>query len=273
MSRSLLSRSLEPLVAISWAIFLVWSVWLAAVWVIGIDHKFLGLPMSADTWGPGAVGVLDETPEPRYAGLKRAVLLLAENAELAWLALALIQLHLSVTSINGVNTARAWMGIGLGGAWLLGLLNRAIGLPFGWMHFTPVLGSQLIGVPLGWVLLWGVLVIGARESLLRFTSRISHLALSFVTALVVLLTIVNLAPITKFDARAWWGWYTPDSRQPVPAPWWFWLACFIVAWLLAFLMRERTVATGVKKRSLRPLLVLLTLNVAALLTHARSLLR
>ena len=273
MSRSLVARSLEPLVAISWAIFLVWSLWLAAVWALGINQSFLGLPMSpAVAWESGAAAMVEDGPEPRHAGLRRAVLLLAENAELAWLALALIQLHLSVISINGVNTARAWMGISLGGALLLGLLNRAIGLPFGWIYFSPVLGSQLAGVPLGWVLLWGVLVIGARESVLRFAPRVSHLTLSFASAIIVLITMVNLVPIAK-DVRAWWGWHTGDIRQPAPTPWWFWPACFAVAWLLAFFMRERTVAAGVKKRSLRPLVVLLTLNGAALLTHARTLLR
>jgi hypothetical protein len=270
MSRSLLARSLEPLVAISWAIFLVWSIWLAAVWALGINQSFLGLPISsAGAWDPGAAGMVEDAPAPPHAGLRRAVLLLAEGAELAWFALALIQLHLSVISINGVNTARAWMGISLGGALLLGLLNRAIGLPFGWIYFSPVLGAQLSGVPLGWVLMWGVLVIGARESVLRFAPRISHLTLSFVTAGGVLVTIVNLVPIAK-DVRAWWGWHTGDIRQPAPTPWWFWPACFIVAWLLAFLMRERTIAAGMKKRSLRPLVVLLTLNFAALLTHAHT---
>ena len=268
MPRSSLARPLEPLVAISWGIFLVWSAWLAVVWIVGIDRDWLRLPIaSADGWEPGVASLVQDVPPPPNADLRRAILLLANHAELAWLVLALIQIHLHVVATNGVNTGRIWLGVALGGAFLLASANRAFGVPFGWLHFTRVLGAQFFGVPLGWVLLWAVLLIGARESVLRLWNRASHFVAATLAAGIVTLTFLNLQPIARVDVRAWWYWHSGTVLQAAPTPWWFWLSIFIAAWGMLALMRERSVVSAAARRSTKPLIVLGLLNLSALAAH------
>jgi hypothetical protein len=270
MSRSLLARPLEPLVAISWGVLLVWTAWMAAVWMIPVNHHSLKLPFDAPTgWSSEATSYVEDRPQPPYADLRRAVLVLAKNAELAWLALALIQLHLAVISTNGVNTARTWLAIAAGGAFLLGAATHAFGIPFGWMFFSKVLGSQLLGVPLGWLLLWVVLLIAAREAILRIHPRAGHLLLTSLAAGAVLLTMVNLNPVAE-NVRAWWVWHAGDIHRPATAPWWSWIAWFASAWAMLFLMREKSVAAAAAHRSVKPLVILLLLNFAAFATHLRG---
>ena len=269
MSRSLLARPLEPLVAISWGVFLIWTAWMAVVWIVPINHHFLKLPLDVPAgWSSEATSYVEDRPQPPHADLRRAVLVFAQNAELAWLALALIQLHLAVISTNGVNTARTWLAIAAGGAFLLGATTRAFGLPFGWMFFSKVLGAQLLGVPLGWLLLWIVLLIAAREAVLRLHPRAGHILLTSLAAGAVLLTMVNLSPIAE-NVRAWWVWHAGDIHQPATAPWWSWIGWFTGAWIMISLMREKSVAAAAASRSVKPLIILLLLNLAALLTHVR----
>ena len=268
MPRSLLSRSLEPLVAVSWGVFLFWSVWLAVVWTLGINRQWLGLPIGGDSdWAGGVAGMVQDGPPPPNEGLRRAVLLLADHAELGWLALALIQVHLHVIGLHGVNTARVWLGVAVGGAFLLASVNRAFGIPFGRMHFTPLLGSQFFGVPVGWALLWPVLLIASREAVLRVRSRASHVASTLLAAAVVTLTFVNLHRVAT-ELRWWWFWHTGDVLIGVATPWWAGVSCFAVAAGLLFLMRESSVAGAAARRSIKPLIVIVLLNAAAILARA-----
>ncbi len=270
MSRSLLSRSLEPLVAISWGIFLAWSVWLGVVWVLGINQQWLELPLTpGGNWDPNALSIVRDASLPPYADLRKAVLVLAKHAELGWLALALIQLHLHVVSLHGVNTGRTWLGITVGGAFLLAATTRAFGVPFGWMHFSRVLGAQFFGVPLGWVMLWAVLLIGAREATLWIQPRASHAKVSAAAVGLVLLTMINLHTVAR-DMRAWWFWHSGDIRHVASTPWWYWASVVMTSWALIFLLRERRVADASALRSPKPFIIIGALNAAALLAHARG---
>ena len=77
MPRSLVTRSLEPLVAVLWGVFLVWTVWLAIVWIAPV--------------GANALGFVEGAPAPPNADLRGAVLLLANYADLIWLVLVTAQ--------------------------------------------------------------------------------------------------------------------------------------------------------------------------------------
>jgi hypothetical protein len=240
--------------------------------MLGINQQWLGLPLSAvEGWESGASSMVQDVPMPAYADFRKAILVLATHAELAWFALALIQLHLHVISVNGVNTGRTWLGITVLGAFLLASVNRAFGFPFGWMFFTKVLGSQFFGVPLGWVLLWAVLLIGSREAMLRILPKASHLRLTTAATGLVLLTMVNLHTVAR-DMRAWWFWYGANVRDAVPTPWFFWVFWTAAAWGLAFLLREHRVADSMAGRSIKPVIVMGLLNLAAALAHASRLL-
>lgn len=270
MPRSLAARSLEPLAAILWGVFIFWSIWLAAVWTFGISATWLGLPASGagGCWESSAAVLVEDGPPPPNADLRRAVLVLAERAEIVWLVLAVANLHLVISATNGLGTARAWLGFTAGGALVLGVLNNMCGVPFGWMSPGDPLGPRLLGVAAGWPLLWAAVVMSAREAVLRVHPLASHALVSVATAALVLITLLNLHPVAA-NSRVWWAWHDGDVRHPVPMRWWTWLAWAIVPWLMAFAMREKSVIAGAAPRSLKPLLVLVMLNAAALASHIR----
>lgn len=251
MPRSLVSRSLEPLVGVLWGVFLVWSAWLAVVWITPL--------------GAIALGFEGNAPAPKNADLRRAVLILAQNADLVWLALATMNLHLVLTRAHSLRTARAWLAFSAGGALLLGVLNVHLGVPFGRMHFGAALGAQFLGVALGWVLLWAVLMMAAREAVLWMRPRASHRLVAILTAAVVLLTVLNLEWPARF-VRGWWVW---QGRETGGFPWLKWLAWLVWPGLMAFAMREKNVASAAVARSGRPVIILAVLNAIALATRLR----
>jgi len=255
MPRSLVSRSLEPLVALLWGIFLVWTAWLAVVWVLPI--------------GANALGLADATITPPNADLRNAVLLLADYADIVWLTLAVMNLHLVLTRAHGLRTARAWLAFSAGGALVLGVLNAQTGLPFGRLFFGGALGPKFLGVSAGWLLLWAALVMGARETVLRLHPRASHARVAAFTALLVLVTAVNVEWPARF-VRGWWGWHSTAGKGTSGVPWTNWAAWFAAPWLMAFAMREKDVLRGVAQRSLKPPVILAALNVIALLARLRA---
>jgi hypothetical protein len=271
MARSLIARSLEPLAAILWGVFVFWSVWLTAVWVLGINATWLGLPGSATVsgWEIDAASLVEDVKLPPNANLRQALLLLANHAEIVWLVLAVANLHLIISATNGLGSARAWLGFTAGVAFVLGVLNRASGLPFGWMSHGSPLGPQLLGVAVGWPLLWAVLVMSARETVLALRPRASHATVSFATAVLVLITLINLYPIAA-NARVWWAWHDGDVRHPVPMRWWTWVSWGVMPWLMAFAMREKSVVAGMAPRLLKAIFLLALINAAALATHIRN---
>ena len=254
MPRSLASRSLEPLVAILWGLFLMWTAWLAVVWIGAIGPSSLGL-------GPG-------DPTPPNADLRRAVLLMAQHADVAWFALALMNLHLVVMNAHGLATARLWLALCAGGAFMLGLVNARIGIPFGWLSFGEALGAAPFGVAIGWVLLSAVLVLAGRGAVLWARPRASHSRVTILTAAVVLATMFNLESPARV-IRAWWFWHTGITRAIAPVPWMNWAAWFAWPLLAAFAMRENDVVSGVAARSVKPALILALLNAIALAARVR----
>ena len=251
MPRSLVSRSLEPLVAVLWGVFLLWTAWLAVVWIVPV--------------GSGELGFVAGSPPPPNPELRRAILLLAENADTVWLALAVMNLHRVLTHGYGLRVTRAWLLLSAGGGFALGVLNVKTGVLFGKMQFGAGLGKQLFGVALGWVLLWPALVLGAREAVLRLRPRASHAFAAASTALLVLLTEANL----EWPARALRGWWAHPPDAP-GVPWMNPVVWFGAAWLMAFAMREKDVAAAAAARSAKPVILLAALNVIAIAARLRQ---
>lgn len=238
-----------------WGVFLVWTAWLAVVWVSPV--------------GAHALGFVEGAPAPPNADLRNAVLLLANHADLIWLTLAAVNLHLVLTRAHGLPTARAWLAFSAGGAFLLGALNATTGLPFGRLYFGEALGTKMLGVTPGWLLLWAVLVMSAREVVLRLRPRASHAGVAIFTALLVLLTVINLEWPARF-IRGWWVWQSGDARSPSGVPLMNWTAWFAGAWLMAFAMREKNVLSGVASRSLKPIVILASVHAIALAARLRA---
>lgn len=255
MPRSLASRSLEPLVAILWGLFLIWTAWVAAVWIVPI--------------GALSLGFIPGQPPPPGADLRRAVLLMAAHADLAWLALALMNLHRVVMDAHGLRTARLWLAIVGGGTFFIGAINARTGLPLGWLFFGEALGAAQFGVAIGWVLLAAVLVLSARGAVLWARPRASHASVAVLAAAVVLVTMMNLEWPARV-MRGWWLWHSGAARDLAPVPWTNWLAWFVWPLLAAFAMREKDVVSGVAVRSVKPAIILALLNAVALAARIRA---
>jgi hypothetical protein len=254
MPRSLVSRSLEPLVTLLWGVFLVWTAWLAAVWLVPI--------------GPRLLGFIPDQPPPQNADFRGALLLFAKHADVAWLALALMNLHLVLTRAHGLRTARAWLAFSGAAAFVLALLSAGWSQELGWIYYGGALGVKLLGIAVGWVLLWAVLVMSAREAVLFFRPRMSHRSVAVATAAVVLLTMLNIEWPARF-IRGWWLWQSAEAGSPAIAPPWRWLAWFVWPGLMAFAMREKDVLSGVAARSPKPAVILAALNLVALAARIR----
>ncbi len=251
MPRSLASRSLEPLVAVLWGVFIAWTAWLAVVWIVPV--------------GPNALGLSEGVAPPKNADLRRAALLLANYADLVWLALATMNLHLVFTAAHGLRTARSWLAFSAGGALVLGVVNAKTGAVFGSLYFGSALGAKFLGVAIGWVLLWAVLVLAARESVLWLRPRASHGLTTVLSSVIVLVSVWNLEWPARF-VRGWWVWQAGDFSG---VPWRFWIAWAIWPALLVFSLREKNVVTSVAARSKRPMILLAALNAIALAARLR----
>jgi hypothetical protein len=140
------------------------------------------------------------------------------------------------------------------------------------MAFGSSLGARLAGVAIGWMLLWAVLVIGARETVLRFRPRTSHSQVALFSAAMVLLLMINLEAPARF-IRGWWVWHAGAARASASMPWWSAIAWFVWPWLLAFAMREKDVASGAVARSWRPAVILALLSAIALAARVQMWIR
>jgi hypothetical protein len=247
MSRSTIARALEPLAASLWGLFLAWTVLLAVVWVGVVD-------------GAKARTLFD------HPQLQSVAAALVQSAVPAWLAFAVVNIHLALSRAEGLATARRWLLLVVGSTLILGLLLKWAGWIFG-----PNLGFKLggvRGVPLAWPLLWMVLVAGARELVLWVRPRASHGATAAIGAVLVALSVLNLESLTRPYVWNWWFWYhEPLLSHPI-----HWLApvlALAVAGGLGWLMRQTRLAPQALHRSRKPALIFLILNALLLATHLR----
>lgn len=250
MSFSTIARSLEPLAAAMWGLFLGWTIILGAVWVGGVNEGWLRTVVPQDD-------------------LRLALVALAQSAVPTWLALAVVNIHLALSHAEGLSTARRWLFLLLAATLALGMLARIKGLPFGPGDFKDTLGPRLLGVPVGWALLWVLLVVGARELVLWARPRLRHESTALAGAALVLLSFVNLQPLVVDGREGFRFWYHGTLASPTGAPWWAALSVFAVAAALGWLLREIRLGVSGRPRSRKPALAFLLFNVLLLLTHVR----
>ena len=249
MSRSTLSRSLEPLAAALWGIFLAWTVLLAAVWVGGVDAAWLQTNLG-------------------HAELRLTAEALVQSVVPTWLALAVANMHLSLTRAEGLRTARRWLFLTLVAALALGILARARDLPFGPFDFKDSLGPRLLGVPIGWTLLWFVLVAGARELVLWVRPRLGHRLTVLASTVLVGLSLATLQPLVAHEREGFRFWLFGRLGEPDVVPWYAPVAAVAFAGALGWFMREMRLFSGTQ-RSRRPAVTFLILNALLLATALR----
>ena len=252
---STLGRWLEPLVSGVWIFFLVWTAWIACVWGFAIGDAALA------HW----VGNRD----------LRAVLgWLIAVGDIAWITLAAANVHLWLAETEGLSTARRWALIVGGGAAALGVVSALTGWPLGEIQYSRQLGMKLGPLPVGLPLLWFALVIGARQTVLRWWPGAGQVRLALGTGALALLADVNLEPVAA-KLRGFWFWRATSPDQPplFTPPWMGYAAWFLAASALAFALREERVAAGMRRGFARPSAIFLLLNAVFLAANLGRFLR
>ena len=252
---SSLGRWLEPFVSGLWIFFLVWTAWIACVWSFALGDAALA----------------------RWIGNRdlRAVLgWLIAVGDIAWITLAAANIHLWLAETEGLSTARRWALIVGGGVAALGAFSAFTGWPLGAIQYSRQLGMKFGPLPVGLPLLWFALVIGARQTVLRWWPGAGQVRLALGTGALALLADVNLEPVAA-KLRGFWFWRAQSPDQPphfTPA-WANYAAWFLVASVLAFALREERVAVDTRRDSFRPVAIYFLLNAVFLAANLGRLTR
>src|SRR5882757_7630660 len=144
---SLLARSLEPLAASLWTLFVIVSVLVGGVWAFAI--------------GDGMVERCVGHPD-----LRAALEWMLAQADLAWITLAAMNVYLVLAAHEGLATARRWALLIFIVVVALGWLSTRTGFPLGPIQYGTPLGAKLGPVPLGLPLLWVAVILAVRETVL-----------------------------------------------------------------------------------------------------------
>ncbi len=250
-----IARSLEPVAASLWTLFVIVSVLVGAVWTLGIGDATLGACVT-------------------NPGLLTALLWLLERSDLLWLMLAAANVYLALAAREGLGTVRAWALLVLIAVLTLTWLSTRTGFPLGPIRYSARLGLKLGPMPIGLALLWFVVIFGARDALLRFLPKASHHRIAAGVGVIAALTDLALEPLAA-GVRGFWFWLGPQAGAPpvFDAPLIGCLAWGVVAGLLALAFREQSVAAAAQKPSWKPAATLGMIYVVFLSAHLGRLVR
>lgn len=247
--RSVAAQVLEPLHAVLWILFLIWTAIGAAVMPLELG------PAQIREWIP-------------YADLQVALVAFLEISDAIWIVLAAALAYLALAEHEGLATARRWSLFILAGSAALETVGAVTGLPFGPYVYTDRFGWRILGVlPFTIPLAWLTIVICGRYLVLLVRPRASRWQIALGTGLAAVLTDLNLEPIA-WKVRAYWLWYPTQSGAPSHPPLQNYVSWFVAATLLALAFPRRAVETGQKPDPRRPVLILSLMNALFLLVHA-----
>lgn len=254
-AKALIVRWLEPLISGLWIFFLIWTAWIACVWSFPIGDAALA------KW----IGNRD---------LRAALAWLIAVGDIAWITLAAANIYLWLAEAEGLSTARRWALIVGAGAAALGAVSAFSGFPLGAIQYSSQLGMKLGPLPVGLPLLWFALVIGARQTVLRWRPGAAQWQLALGTGVLVLLADANLEPVAA-KLRGFWFWRAEAPSLPphFAPPWTNYAAWFLTATALAWALREERVAGNARRDSFRPIAVFLLLNAVFLAANLGRFLR
>lgn len=244
---SLLGLWLEPLVSILWSLFIVWTVFIAFLWSTGIGEAQL------DSW-------------VQNINLRHSLVLLCKLADAIWIALAAACAYLSVAETHGVDTARRWALMVFAVVGVFVATSVWTTWPLGPVFYSQRLGMRLGPVPAGIPLLWLVIILGGRAVVMRLSRAAGHGMIALGTGICAVVTAWNLEPLAS-RARAWWFWYSPETRAPIAPPLQNYLTWFIAAAVIAALLREPKVIGSKPEHADRLIAILGMLNGVFLLAH------
>ena len=193
----LVNRWLQPFASGLWVVFVLWSIFVAAVWAGGFGESEASAWVARRFPSPESGVVGYETP------LGSALGWLLASLDPVWIALAAVNTYVSLVASEGLARARRWSVVVLLVVMLVTSLAVAKGGVAGVTRFTSRLGPLLAGVPFGWPLLWCVVLFGGREAMRRVWRRGTHGQVALATGALAALTAWNLAPVAA-QQRVWW---------------------------------------------------------------------
>lgn len=248
MSSSGSSRSfsfLAPIVTLIWPLFIACSVLVAAVWLSG--------------FGEGAVAQGDFNRALPNPELRTALVALSRVLDPIWITLGAVHLYLFLARAEGLDIARRWGGVVFIAGLVISNLIASVGTPLPIIHFPPNLGWKLGMVSFAVPLLWMLIILGARETVLRVFPRLAHHYTAVLTGLACTLTLAIIDPVA-WKYRAWWLWYPGRTDAPNHAPWLCFALWFLLTAALAYFMRSPHVVPKLKKRPITPIVAYAILN-------------
>lgn len=251
--RSTFASFLTPLAGSLWIFFLILSVIVAGVWVFDI--------------GEAQIQEAVRAREPQAA-----LLWLVHLIDIVWVALAFVSVYLSLAQTVGLASARRWTVTVLICSWLIGALSVWTGWPVGKIHFTTRLGFLIGPVSIGWILLWCIIILGARDLVLFALPRASHAQVSLLTGVLAAFADFNMESVAS-RTRVWWLWANGTSHPNLVGALQNCLAWFLAATALAWSFRSPILSKPGAPRLSKGAVVFLVFQAILLLAHLANILR
>lgn len=229
-------RTSRRLAAGLWILFLLWTVLVALVWTLRIGEAEV-LAWTQRIWHlpPLETGA---APSPLQAKL----ISLLGWIDPTWAVLAAANAYAFTATREGLNVARRWAGVILAGVAIVAWVSAKTAWPLGPIHYTELFGPRLGPVPMGLPLLWLAVMLGARDLALRLRPALSQVPLALGVGAFCLLFEIALEPLAAKE-RVFWLWPPGSLPAHLGAPVQSYATWFCVGALLAYLLREKQVAT------------------------------
>jgi hypothetical protein len=227
---------LEPFAAGLWILFVVWTVLVAVVWSLRIgEAEVVAWSQRQFHLPPLETGAPPSPFQDAFVSLLRWI-------DPTWAMLAAANAYAFTATREGLGIARRWAGIILAGVALVAWFSAKTGWPLGPLRYTDLLGARIGPVPLGLPLLWLAVVLGARDLMLRVRPGLAQAPLALGVGALALIFDVALEPVASKE-RVFWLWPPGSVPAHLGAPVQCYVTWFCVAAGLAFLLREKQVAT------------------------------
>lgn len=223
-----LRTPLAAFATVLWPLFIAATLLLAYFWLSGFGAGRIEDP-----------GFVKQVSNP---DLRNALDVLSRGIDPIWITLAAVNVYIALARAEGLVQARQWSLAVLGTGLCVAIASGLFSLPLGPVFFPANLGPRLGPSPFAYPFLWLVIVIGARETILRCFQRLSHLGVAIGTGVLCAGTDWLLEPIA-WKYRAWWLWYPRDPAAPPHAPWPSYATWLLAGIALSFLMRQQSVVS------------------------------
>lgn len=287
-TRRAIGRWLEPFAASLWIFFLVWTALVALVWSLGIgEAEVLAWTERQFHLPPQETGPLGVSPAT-LSPLQAVLIGFLHWIDPVWAMMAAINVYAFTARREGIDVARRWAGLLLVAVIVVAWASAKTNWPMGPVRYTDRLaplvipnfhhspatperslewiGLRLGPVPLGLPLLWLAVILGARDLALRLRPSLGQWPLALAVGALGLCFAIALEPLAA-KVRVFWLWPPGSVPLHLRAPVQSYATWFVVSAGLAFLLREKRVATFPQPARRSPAAVYVLLLAVLLLAN------